>query len=84
MHNIFCLNHFENADINFGEHANDDEMQKTKTPVTLLNEWAMRKGNGKPEKMVVTYKLVALDGYSHKPSFTFMCLVDNKRGRLIY
>lgn len=58
------------------------EPQKSKTPISLLNEWAMR-GDGSREKkpLVVSYTLVAITGHAHKPIFTYMCRINDKTGQ---
>ncbi|XP_050437649.1 RISC-loading complex subunit tarbp2-like [Adelges cooleyi] len=58
--------------------ANTCERQK-KTPISLLNELAMRVGDRIDEnKKAVTYELVAVTGHAHKPIFTYLCTACNK------
>lgn len=55
------------------------ETQQNKTPISLLNEWAM---NGK-KKSEVSYTLVAITGNAHSPIFTYTCQFQDKTGILI-
>lgn len=59
------------------------ETQRRKTPVSLLNEWAMCSSEYTKKTKLVSYVLMTITGKTHKPIFTFMCQVQDKIGILI-
>lgn len=86
MEPIFCLDYFFEKKDNklsdhMNQHTNNIKTQQKKTPISVLNEWAMRGTNGVPKKIVVSYIPLAISGFAHKPIFTFMCQVLNKKGK---
>lgn len=70
-----CNNECENRTVTL-------EVQQKKTPITLLNEWAMREGNSCENKKFVLYELVAITGSGHRPIFTYKCQANDKTGNL--
>lgn len=73
-------NNLKNVDIDYRQYKhNIVETQLNKTPISLLNEWAMR---GK-KKYVVSYSLIAINGNMNKPIFTYVCQVNDMTGNLI-
>jgi len=56
------------------------ETQRKKTPVSLLNEWAMRISGSTRSTIIVSYVLISITGQIHKPIFTYMCQVQDKTG----
>lgn len=76
----------ENYCIDRSEHQHqikNTETQKKKTPISLLNELAMQ-GDKYGRKITVSYILVAITRNSHKPMFTYMCLLYDKTGNLVF
>lgn len=73
-------NYLKNVDIDYRQYKHKTvETQLNKTPISLLNEWAMRGKN----KYVVSYLLVAITGNTNKPKFTYVCRVNDIIGNLI-
>lgn len=76
----------ENTNIDNNEHelhVITIQPQRSKTPITLINEWAMR-GDGSCKKKTVSYTLVAITGHAHRPIYTYMCRVDDITGTYLY
>jgi hypothetical protein len=50
--------------------------QSKKTPMTLLNDWAMLGDGSKNNKRIaVSYELISIEGSIHKPTFMYECRV---------
>lgn len=77
----------ENTDIDNNVHEHHVittvQSQKSKTPISLLNEWAMRGDGSCEKKQLVSYTLVAITGQAHRPIFTYMCRLNDKTGRYL-
>ncbi|VVC27127.1 Hypothetical protein CINCED_3A003642 [Cinara cedri] len=79
--NYFFENKDNNLSDHMNQHTNNTKKQQKKTPISVLNEWAMRGTNGVQKKIVVSYVPLAISGFAHKPIFTFMCQVLNKKAK---
>lgn len=52
--------------------------QEEKSPISILNQWAVG-GKGK-NLFTVSYVLTGVAGEPHKPVFTYMCQIHNTTG----
>lgn len=78
-----CLESINIGYSEYAKHTKTVETQQKKTPISVLNEWAMRNQGSNNKKSIVSYTLVAVTGLAHRPIFTYACQVHNKTGILI-
>lgn len=63
-------------------HTTSFEIQVKKSPVTILNDWSRHVNKFRRESNTckVTYMLVNIGGYAHKPVFTYRCQIYDITG----
>lgn len=63
-------------------HTSSFEIQKVKSPITILNDWSrlVNKFRREDKTFKVIYMFLNISGYAHKPVFTYRCQVYDITG----